>query len=268
MLAKELIHRTEDEIRGELTIQEEEIEPIVGLPKLEKVKVLRDNIEDNLIGFDDTRDPTYGKLHLIKDTSKLDSGPSAVVPASTNQGAPDDWDKDMSEKKRVNYMLKFVKDQQHYLKDQLVENVLKKIIINKVEKPYLAAIKHRQTQFKGVSLKKMIQHLIETYPIEPKARATIEAELKYNWNRNNHIEEMYEKLIETLTLLAEIDGVADAKYTDADFIYNAYLIVEKTGRFSKAVTTWEAKAATDKATEKQFRKHFDEAYLLFTKKQE
>ena len=66
-------------------LKKNDIGVIRGKPTFTLLQPLQDAIEKNLIAMFDDRDPVYGKLHILEDTSQLAGGPAAQV-VSQNQG--------------------------------------------------------------------------------------------------------------------------------------------------------------------------------------
>ena len=78
---------------------------IEGRPTYASIKLIWDTIETNLINLTDARDPTWGKLHLIRNTSVLVNGPGAAVAESTNQEQPNPWVAPVTPEKEKNTSL-------------------------------------------------------------------------------------------------------------------------------------------------------------------
>ena len=70
----------------EMPMKKNDIPAICGKPTFTLCQPLMDVINKNLIYMKDDRDPIYGKLHRVEDTSQLANGPVAQVVPSTNQG--------------------------------------------------------------------------------------------------------------------------------------------------------------------------------------
>ena len=66
------------------TLKKNDIGVICGKPTFTKLQPLHDAVEKNLIAIYDDRDPIYGKLHILEDTSQLPGEPDDQVEPSTN----------------------------------------------------------------------------------------------------------------------------------------------------------------------------------------
>ena len=60
----------------EFVIKKNNVPPISGKPTFTTCKSLMDAINKNLINMKDDRDPIYGKLHTVSNTSQLVYGPA------------------------------------------------------------------------------------------------------------------------------------------------------------------------------------------------
>ena len=67
-------------------MKENDIPAIRGKPTFTSCKPLMDAIHKNPINMNDERDPIYGKLHTVSNTSQLPGGLVVQVVPLTNQG--------------------------------------------------------------------------------------------------------------------------------------------------------------------------------------
>ena len=66
-------------------LKKNDIGVICGKPTFTLLQPMHDSLEKNLIVMYDDRNPVYGKLHILEDTSQLAGGPAVQVVTSTNQ---------------------------------------------------------------------------------------------------------------------------------------------------------------------------------------
>ena len=91
----------------------------------------------NLINMDDERDPIYGKLHIVSNTSQLLGGPAVQVVLSTNQGRLAQYVTPTTTQERHNYVTTHHKNQLMWLEDMNTEEACKKLIISVIDAVYL-----------------------------------------------------------------------------------------------------------------------------------
>ena len=78
-----------------------------------------DAVDKNLINMEDDRDPIYGKLRIVSNTSQLVNIPAIQVVLSTNQGRlvaffPTDT---VRQRQQHNYLTRHHKNQLYWLED-------------------------------------------------------------------------------------------------------------------------------------------------------
>ena len=87
----------------------------------------------------DRRDPKYGKLHLIRNTSILPGGPDNELPRLTDQGIPaypnENW------YSRQDYATEWVNNQEAFLNDENFDAACCQFILDNVEEVYLLSLK-------------------------------------------------------------------------------------------------------------------------------
>ena len=84
-----------------------DVPKVLGKPSFTTVKPVLDAVDINLIAMKDQRDPQYGKLHLIEDTSILPNGPPQQVVPSADQGRPIPYTAPTMVRQRQNYLQDF-----------------------------------------------------------------------------------------------------------------------------------------------------------------
>ena len=125
---------TEDEFEQRLTVKPGDLEPIEGRPKYNAIYQVQKAVKENLAAFDDQREPTYGRMHLVVNTSTLPG--RVAVAASTNQGLPVAWTGIVTKIMRENYLLNYFCDQEDYLTDKAAQRCMKAFILKLVLEVY------------------------------------------------------------------------------------------------------------------------------------
>ena len=162
-------------------------------------------MEENPIAMEDIRDDKYGKLHLIMDTSTLPQGSPSQVTESANPGdrprhkggkAPD----------RENVLITWAEEKEEWLADQAAEEACKKFLIDRIGELHFKPLKDRRTGYKGVSLERFVEHIIDKYQAEPEERQKVKDTMAEKWDANEHIEHMYDLITEGMEMLADMNG--------------------------------------------------------------
>ena len=147
---------------AEFKVKSRDVDSIVGKPTFHDCCLIRLGVEENCMAVKDHRDPKYGKLHLIKNTSQLPGGPANELPRLTDRGIPAYPDQDWYS--RQDYATAWVTEQTEYLNDENFDDALCQFILDNVEEVYLAGLKDRCVGFKNVACREMIDHMIAQYP--------------------------------------------------------------------------------------------------------
>ena len=72
----------------EFVVKKNDVPKIMGKSTFTTVKSLLEAIGKNPIGMYNPRNPLYGKMHLINNTSQLGGGPAQQILPSADQGRP------------------------------------------------------------------------------------------------------------------------------------------------------------------------------------
>ena len=208
----------------------------------------------------DDRDPVYGELHVLLDTSQLAGGPAAQV-ASQNQGQLVPFVPTTSVRQRHNEVSQHNEKQAQWLEDNHANEACKNLVIKIVDKVYLEKLYNERFGYKGKTLRDFMDHLIDKYQATPEERAAVKALIDQPWDTNEHIVNLFSRLKKQLTILAEMKN--SVPYPQEDFVEALYMAVQKTKQFSKACTKWKKKDVADRATEDQAREFFEDMYEVF-----
>lgn len=247
---------TEDFVQGK-----NDVPKVLGKPSFTAAKPVLDLVEANLIAMTDRRDPRYGKLHLIKDTSLLPNGPALQVVQSVDQGQTQPYVAPTTVREMQNYLHDYRRDQEYWLNDQNAKEVVKKFIISRFDEVYFDELKDTRFGYKGVTTRDLIDLLIADFPATPEEQAAVKKLIEADWDPNQHIVKLFLYLKEHLTTLAKMKGAV--AYTDDEFVEAVYMAVQKTKQFTKVCAKWKQKPAIDRATEAQARTYFKDAYEIF-----
>ena len=114
---------------NEMIMKKNDISTIRRKPTFTSCKPLIDAVDKNLINMDNERDPIYGKLHTVSNTSQLPGGPALQVVSSTNQGRLTPYVTPTTTREQHNYVTRHYKNQLYWLKNMNTEEECKKFII-------------------------------------------------------------------------------------------------------------------------------------------
>ena len=95
----------------EFVAKKNDVPPISGKPSSTTCKPLLDAVDENLINMKDDRDPIYGKLHTVTNTSQLVGGLVQQMVPSTNEGRLTPYLAPTTIRKQHNYITRHYKDQ-------------------------------------------------------------------------------------------------------------------------------------------------------------
>jgi len=252
---------TPEDYTKNFKIKKNDVPRITGKPTYATVKPILDAVETNLINMNDQRDPFWGKLHILQDTSGLVNGPDAMIPESTNQFEPDEWQLGFTHRQREIYLHGYFRDQNNFLDDQAAQEALKEFILSRLDEVYMRELYTARIGYKGVELREFIDLLIDNYEATPEDRADVKKLIEAPWDPNQHIVLMFDTLKTNLETLADMKNVVP--YPPADYIEAAYMAIQKTKQFAKACTNWKRKPPGDRATENQLRTYFGDKYEIF-----
>ena len=96
-----------------------------------------DAIDKNLLNMNNERDPIYGKLHTVSNTSQLLGGSTVQVVPSTNQGRLAPYVAPTTIREQHNYVTTHHKNQLMWLEDMNTKKACKKLIISVIDAVYL-----------------------------------------------------------------------------------------------------------------------------------
>jgi hypothetical protein len=132
---------------------------------------------------------------------------------------------------------------------------------------YFQALSDSITEFKNVTIVKLIEHITTKYPPRQEEMNAVEATLREQWDPTNYIENMFESVkqgTDTLLLMKSIG----TKEWDKTFIKYAYSAISNSGQFDTACLKWAALPLKDRSTTKQCRAYFDKKYDTFEASQD
>ena len=147
----------------ELVKGKNDVPKVLGKPSFTTVKPVLDAVDTNLIAMLDPRDPQYGKLHLVEDTSILPNGPAQQIVPSADQGKPIPYTHPTTVRQRQNYLHDFREDQENWLDDQNAEESLKLFILSRMDEVYFDDLKEPIFEYKGVTLCDFMDLLIDDF---------------------------------------------------------------------------------------------------------
>ena len=156
-------------------MKKNDIGVICGKPTFTLVQPLINAVKKNLITMLDDRDPIYGKLHLLEDTSQLPNGSAAQVVQSTNQGQLVPFLAPATNRERHNYVNIHNKAQTAWLEDNHANEACMNLIITILDKVYLEELWNKRFGFKGKTLRDFMDLLIDNYPATPEEREAVKA---------------------------------------------------------------------------------------------
>lgn len=252
---------TQEQFKSEFTVKANDVPRIEGKPTYATLRPLRKAVERNLMAMLDDRDPYYGRLHLIGDTSQLPNGPSSPIPKSTNKGPMGLWSGNTGQQVRENYYIEYYRDQERFLSDHAAEQALKELIMDRIDEVYIRRLRDPHTYYKNVSLKTIVDALKTDYPASPEERREVVKQLEEQWDPNEHIEHLFDRIKDLLEELADMRGTPT--YTAEDFVEYTYMSIKMSRQFDKDCEKWKNKPAADRATEAQCRTFFRERFTLF-----
>ena len=177
---------TEDFVQGK-----NDVPKVLGKPSFTAAKPVLDAVETNLITMTDRRDPRYGKLHLIEDTSLLPNGPALQVVQSVDQGQPQPYVAPTTVRERQNYLHNYRRDQEYWLNDQNAEEAIKKFIISKFDEAYFDELKDTRFGYKGVTTRDLVNLLIADFPATPEERSAVKKLIEADLDPNQHIVKLF-----------------------------------------------------------------------------
>ena len=238
-----------------------DIPPVSEKPTFTLCKPLMDAFDKNLINMEDDRDPIYGKLHLVSNTSQLLNGPALQVVASTNQGRLVAFIPIDTVRQRHNYVTRHHKNQLIWIKDGNTEEACKKLIISVIDSVYLEPLWEPSFKYKGKTLRDFLDLLIDDFQAIPVEQSVVKALIEHAWDPNKHIVKLFFRLKKHLTILGEMKNVTP--YPEEDFAEALYMAVQKTKQFAKVCTKWKKKPTGNRATEAQTRAYFKDAYKIY-----
>ena len=117
------------------------------------------------------------------------------------------------DKEREFYRIDHYQKQDEWLCDYAAEQACIDFIISRMDPVYLKPLRTSKREgFKGKSLEDFIKHLKDTYEATPEERDAIQKELNKPWDTSQHIEYIFERTLEGLETIANMDN---KKYTAA-----------------------------------------------------
>lgn len=138
-----------------------------------------------------------------------------------------------------------------------VEQALRKQIVTAVENSYLAALKNRQTNTITTPLDQVIEYLFRNYGRVTPAQLVHEEQQLTNW--------VYDPTLPIVIVFNKVDDIADlataagSPYSAQQIINFAYVILNKTGKFSQGIREWNRLQPAQKNWN-NFQAHFTNEY--------
>ena len=187
----------------EFVVKKNDVPAISGEPTFTTAKPLLNAVDKNIINMKNDRDPFYGKLHTVTNTSHLVGGPAKQVVPSTNQRRLTPYVAPTPPRERHNYVTRHYYDQQYWLDDVNTEEACKKFIISIFDEVYLKPLWEPKFDYKEKFLRKCLDLFIDDFQVNPEEQAAVKALIKEAWYPNQHIVKLFSKLKKQLTILGE-----------------------------------------------------------------
>jgi hypothetical protein len=258
--------KTVEEFLAAFPIQMEEIDKVIGRPTfIEANKVIK-AIKTNCIAMYDARSPALGKLHCITNSQHLELEVGGVaVPPSVNPGPPSFIGLADAAARDI-YIVRHTQQRALWKADQNVKEACKRFLLSRFELVYLQELSHPLTRFKWVTIEQMIDHIETNYPVEPEDIELQEALLREDWDANNRIENLFERVGKGCKTLRDMNAI-DLAEMDKTFIKYVYRAIRGSGQFELACFKWKALPAADRDTEEQIRTFFSKKYEIYDAQQ-
>ena len=88
--------------------------------------------------------------------------------------------------------MQYIIEKQRFLSNLNAQEAAKKFVQLQINPVYLSGLKHDLTEFKGITLHKMIDHVMDRYPAKPEEVIAQQNIFTKPWDVNEHIEYLYE----------------------------------------------------------------------------
>jgi hypothetical protein len=187
---------------------------------------------------------TYATLSVTPFTDPLNPGVSPIIPVGASTAGIGALERNHKESLRL------------WKEKNIVDEALKKQIINTVETIFLKSINNYYSGYAGITARAMIEYLYTRYgSINPTKIEENDAEFKADYDPSEPIKVLFQQIEETTTFAS----AAQQPYTSQQIITNSYNILQRTGLFSRSLREWRDRT-DDTKTWAAFQSFFTKAW--------